>query len=96
MRPSIVLNEHRAEIRRIVEANKAMNPRIFGSVARGEDEDGSDLDILVDTTPNTSLLDIGIIQDALVRLLGVDVDVLTPKGLSATFRAAVIVEALPV
>ena len=94
MRPSIALNEHRAEIRRIVEANRAVNPRIFGSVARGEDEDGSDLDILVDTTPTTSLLDIGIIQDALVRLLGVDV--LTPKGLSATFRAAVIVEALPV
>ncbi|WP_158902303.1 nucleotidyltransferase family protein [Burkholderia sp. L27(2015)] len=96
MRPSIALNEHRAEIRRIVEANKAVNPRIFGSVARGEDEDGSDLDILVDTTPTTSLLDIGIIQDALVRLLGVDVDVLTPKGLPATFRAAVIAEALPV
>ena len=96
MRPSLALNQHRSEIRRIVEANRAMNPRVFGSVVRGEDEDGSDLDILVDTTPDTSLLDIGIIQDALVRLLGVDVDVLTPKGLPETFRAAVIAEAVPV
>jgi len=96
VRPSLALNQHRSEIRRIVEANRAMNPRVFGSVVRGEDEDGSDLDILVDTTPDTSLLDIGIIQDALVRLLGVDVDVLTPKGLPETFRAAVIAEAVPV
>lgn len=96
MRPSFALNQHRSEIRQIVEANKAMNPRVFGSVVRGEDEDGSDLDILVDTKPDTSLLDIGIIQDALVRLLGVEVDVLTPKGLPETFRATVIAEAVPV
>ena len=96
MRPSFALNQHRLEIRQIVEANKAMNPRVFGSVVRGEDVDGSDLDLLVDTKPDTSLLDIGIIQDALVRLLGVDVDVLTPKGLPETFRAAVIAEAVPV
>ncbi|NLP59817.1 nucleotidyltransferase [Paraburkholderia sacchari] len=73
-----------------------MNPRVFGSVARGDDEDGSDLDILVDPTPETSLLDIGIIQDALVQLLGVVVDVLTPKALPESFRAAVIAEAKPV
>lgn len=96
MRPSLALDQHRSEIRQIVEANRAMNPRVFGSVVRGDDEDGSDLDILVDTKPDTSLLDIGIIQDALVRLLGVEVDVLTPKGLPETFRAAVIAEAVPV
>ncbi|WP_331253397.1 nucleotidyltransferase family protein [Paraburkholderia sacchari] len=79
-----------------MKANKAMNPRVFGSVARGDDEDGSDLDILVDPTPETSLLDIGIIQDALVQLLGVVVDVLTPKALPESFRAAVIAEAKPV
>lgn len=96
MRPSVALNEHRAEIRQIVETNRAANPRVFGSVLRGEDTDDSDLDLLVDTMPNTSLLDIGIIQDALVRLLGVNVDVLTPKGLPESFRAMVIAEAVPV
>jgi predicted nucleotidyltransferase len=96
MRPSIALNAHRAEIRRIVETNKAANPRVFGSVVRGEDADGSDLDILVDPLPNTSLLDIGIIQDELVRLLGVNVDIVTPKGLPDSFRARVMAEAVPI
>lgn len=96
VRPSAALNAHRSEIREIVKANKAMNPRVFGSVAHGDDKDGSDLDILVDPTPETSLLDIGIIQDTLVQLLGVEVDVLTPKALPESFRATVIAEAKPV
>lgn len=96
MRPSTALNTHRARIREIVIANNAMNPRVFGSVAHGDDEEGSDLDLLVDPTPETSLLDIGIIQDTLVQLLGVDVDVLTPKALPESFRSTVIAEAVPV
>ncbi|NIE68575.1 nucleotidyltransferase domain-containing protein [Burkholderia sp. Ax-1719] len=96
MRPSTALNAHRARIREIVIANNAMNPRVFGSVAHGDDNEGSDLDLLVDPTPETSLLDIGIIQDTLVQLLGVDVDVLTPKALPESFRATVIAEAVPV
>ncbi len=96
MRPSEALNQHRDDIRRIVAANKAVNPRVFGSVVRGEDADGSDLDILVDPLPETSLFDIGGIQYELQYLLGVPVDVLTPKGLSIKFRAAVLAEAVPV
>lgn len=96
MRPSSALKAHRAEIREIVKANKAINPRVFGSVVHGDDKDGSDLDILVDPMPETSLLDIGIIQDTLAQLLGVNVDVLTPKALPESFRAAVIAEAEPI
>ena len=48
MKPSIALQTHRKEIRRIVAANRASNARVFGSVAAGEDSDGSDLDLLVD------------------------------------------------
>lgn len=96
MKPSTALNAHRAEIREIVKANRAMNPRVFGSVVHGDDKDGSDLDLLIDPTPETSLLDIGIIQDALAQLLGVEVDVLTPKALPESFRAVVIAEAEPV
>ena len=96
MKPSTALNAHRAEIREIVKANRALNPRVFDSVLHGDDRDDSDLDILVDPTPETSLLDIGIIQDALAQLLGVEVDVLTPKALPESIRAAVTAEAEPV
>ena len=96
MRPSEVLHSHRVAIRRIVEAHRACNARVFGSVARGVDTDGSDLDILIDPTPDTTLFDIGAIRFELAELLGVRVDVLTPKGLPAKFRELVLAEALPV
>jgi len=83
----------REAIRRIVMAHRAENPRVFGSVARGEDTDGSDLDLLVDPTPETSLLDIGAIRHELLVLLGVPVDVVTPRALPEKFRAKVLAEA---
>ena len=71
-------------------------PRVFGSVALGTDTEDSDLDILIDPTPDTSLFDIGAIRHELLQLLGVPVDVLTPKALPEKFRAAVLAEAVPV
>ena len=73
-----------------------MNARVFGSVLRGEDTEQSDLDILIDPTPKTSLMDVAAIQIELEELLGVSVDVLTPKALPEKFRFDVIAEALPV
>lgn len=96
MKPSEALQLHRLDIREIVEQNRTLNPRVFGSVIHGNDTDGSDLDLLVDPTPNTTLLDIARIQNRLQQLLGVQVDVLTPKALPEKFRAAVLREALPV
>ena len=96
MRPSEVLHSHRVAIRRIVAAHRACNARVFGSVARGVDTDDSDLDILIDPTPETTLLDIGAIRFELAELLGIRVDVLTPKGLPEKFRDLVLAEALPV
>jgi uncharacterized protein len=96
MRPSEALSAHRAEVRKIVAANHAINARVFGSAIRGEDHDGSDLDLLVDPTPETTLLDIARIQSRLEKLLGVSVDVLTPKALPESFRARVVAEAVPV
>ncbi len=96
MKPSEALERHREDIRRIVTANRACNPRVFGSVLHGEDNENSDLDILVDTLERTSLLDIGGIQDALEELLGVRIDVLTPMGLPQRFRDKVLAEAMPV
>jgi len=96
VRPSEVLHSHRVAIRRIVAAHRASNARVFGSVARGVDTDDSDLDILIDPTPDTTLFDIGAIRFELGELLGIRVDVLTPKGLPEKFRDLVLAEALPV
>ena len=96
MKPSTALANHRAAIRRIVESHRARNARVFGSVLRGEDTERSDLDILVDPTPDTTLLDIGAIRHELGQLLGVPVDVLTPGALPETFRADVLAQARPV
>ena len=93
MKPSDALERHRTAIRDVVEANRATNARVFGSVVRGVDTEGSDLDVLVDPTDNTTLLDIGAIRGALSDLLGVQVDVLTPMALPDRFRDAVLSEA---
>ena len=96
MRPSAALESNRAGIRRIVEAHRASNPRVFGSVLHGDDAEGSDLDLLIDPTAETSLFDIGAIRLELGVLLGVPVDVLTTNSLPDKFRARVIAEARPV
>lgn len=95
MKPSEALRLHRYAIRRIVESHRARNVRVFGSTARGEDEDGSDLDLLIEPTPETTLFDIGAIRHELLELLGVPVDVLTPNALPEKFRAQVLAEAMP-
>ena len=96
LKPSEALHVNRAAISRVVESHRARNARIFGSVLRGEDTDSSDLDILIDPTPETTLFDIGAIRHELGKLLGVPVDVLTPNALPDKFRAAVLAEARPV
>ncbi len=96
MKPSEALRIHRDAIRRVVESHRACNARVFGSVVHGDDSEGSDLDILIDPTPETTLFDIGAIRHELLQLLGVPVDVLTPKALPARFRDVVLAEAMPV
>lgn len=96
MKPSLALTSHREAIRRVVESHRARNARVFGSVVHGDDVEGSDLDILIDPTPETTLFDIGAIRHELLQLLGVPVDVLTPKALPERFRAIVLAEAVPV
>ena len=59
MQPSVWLNENREAIRAAAERNRTANPRAFGSVLRGEDREDSDIDILVDALPDTSIFDLG-------------------------------------
>lgn len=95
MRPSIALQTHRDAIRAIALRHKVTNVRVFGSVVHGDDTEGSDLDILVEPTAETTMMDIAKIQLELGQLLSVAVDVVTPKGVPAKFRSQVIAEAQP-
>lgn len=93
MKPSLALANHRETTRKVVEANRAANPRVFGSVLRGEDAESSDLDILVDPASDMSLFDLGAIHYELNRLLGVPVDIVTPAALPARVRERILAEA---
>ena len=96
MRPSIALDLKRSAIREAAARFRTANPRVFGSVLRGTDREGSDLDLLVDALPGTTLFDLGGLQVELESLLGVHVDLLTPADLPPKFRAKVLAEAQPV
>ena len=93
MKPSVALETHRATIRTVVAKHRACNARVFGSVLRGEDGEGSDLDILIEPTTATTLMDVAAIQVELEKMLGVTVDVLTPNALPDKFRSIVLSEA---
>ena len=96
MKTSDAFHKHRTEIRSVVAAYRATNARVFGSVLHGTDTKGSDLDLLVDPTAETTLLDIARIKGTLQSLLGIQVDVLTPNALPDSFRDRVLTEAEPV
>jgi len=91
---SDVIGPHRDEVLRLIAKNRASNPRVFGSVARGTASRRSDIDLLVDFAPEASAFDqVGLIQD-LEDLLGRTVDVAEPGGLHWLIRAQVMWEAV--
>jgi predicted nucleotidyltransferase len=89
------LENRRDDILNIAASHGARNVRVFGSVARGDARPDSDLDILVDMEPGRSLFDLGGLLYDLQSLLGVEVDVVTEKGLRPRIRAQVLQEAVP-
>ena len=96
MKPTVALELNRSAVREAVSRFYTANPRIFGSVLHGDDQEGSDLDLLVDALPGTTLFELGGRQAELEDLLGVRVDVLTPDDLPPKFRQQVLAEAQPV
>ena len=82
MKPSIALERNRKQVHEILAGFRMCNPRIFGSAARGEDTDISDLDILIDAPPDASLYDLMQVEIELEAILGCRVEVLT-KGFMA-------------
>jgi hypothetical protein len=95
MRPSEALRDRLEEVRAVIARYPVANPRVFGSVARGEDDEGSDLDLLVDATDRASLFDIAGLEIDLADLLGVRVDVITSGGLTERISPAVLRDARP-
>jgi len=96
VKPSAALDLQRDTVRETVGRFRAANPRVFGSVLHGTDQDGSDLDLLVDALPGATLFDLGGLQMDLEDMLGVAVDLLTPGDLPPRFRERVLAEAAPV
>jgi hypothetical protein len=90
-----LLREKREEILRICSKYGARDVRVFGSVARGDADQQSDLDFVVTLEPGRTLFDLGGLQYELEQLLGCRVDVVTEKGLRARIRERVLKEAVP-
>ena len=96
VRPSLSLKLKRQAVLAAATRFRAANPRVFGSVAHGNDREGSDIDLLVDPLPEATLFDLGGLQFELEALLGVPVDLLTPGDLPVKFRAQVLADAQPI
>jgi hypothetical protein len=96
MRPSEALELNRQAVRDIALSHRVSSVRVFGSVVRGDDTEGSDLDLLVDPLPGITLFDLGAIQVELEEMLNISVDVVTPGDLPVRFRAQALKEAVPV
>ena len=73
----------------------AHNVRVFGSVARGENDAQSDIDFLVDLEPGRSLLELIRLQRELEALLARKVDVVSSRGLRERVRERILQEAVP-
>jgi predicted nucleotidyltransferase len=90
-----LLRENREEILRIAEKHGASNVRVFGSVARGEADERSDIDLLVRMEPDRGLLNHAALWLELEKLLGREVDVVSEKGLRPRVREHVLRDARP-
>jgi len=90
------LKEKREEILRIAAKYGAHNVRVFGSVARGEADQRSDIDLLVEFEPSRSLLDHAGLWLELQEALGCHVDVVSDRGIKARIRERVLREAVPI
>ena len=93
MRPSDALASKRDLVLALAASRGARALRIFGSVARGDDHDGSDIDLLIDMPLGTSLLQIVGLQHEIEDALGVRVDLCTERELHPALRPRILAEA---
>jgi len=90
-----VLKEKRNEILKIAAKYGATNIRIFGSVARGESDESSDIDFLVQFSPGVTLMRQAALVRELEALLGGKVDIVSERGLRPKVRERILKEAIP-
>jgi len=93
MRPSQAIVSQRDTILRLAAQHGASRVRVFGSAARGEDHEGSDLDLLVDLPGGTSLLRIVGLQLDIADALGLKVDLCTESELHPDLRQRILAQA---
>ena len=89
-----LLERHRSEILRVASSHGARNVRVFGSRARGEGDEQSDVDILVELERGRTLLDLVRLKRELEELTHRDVDVVTDDGLSPILRDTILSQAV--
>lgn len=93
--PEIILKEKKQEVLALTERYGVENIRVFGSAARGEADEKSDLDLLVSVRKGTSLWELIELEDALTSLLKVKVDLVSDKGVSPYLKDRIFQEAKP-
>lgn len=96
MRPSQALATHRDKLLEIAAARGARNVRVFGSVLSGLDTEESDLDLLIDIAPGTSLLSVVGLQLDIADALGVKVDLCTERELHPELKDRILAQARPI
>ena len=96
MKPSVSLANNREQVREVLQRFGMTNPRIFGSVARNEDNDASDLDILIDARTGTSLHHMAAAEVVLEAILGCRVQVLTRGFLAPDVAERAQTDLLPI
>ena len=89
-----ILKSKREQILRTAKEHGASNVRVFGSVARGEADEQSDIDLLVDFEPGKTLFNHAALSIALQQLMGIQVDVISSRGLKERIRERVLREAV--
>ncbi|MBI5709384.1 MAG: nucleotidyltransferase family protein [Candidatus Eisenbacteria bacterium] len=95
MRVGELVKAKREDILRVAAKHGARNLRVFGSVARGDADEQSDIDLLVEMEPGRSLLDHAALWLELQDLLGCKVDVVSERGIKPRIRDRVLAEAVP-
>lgn len=88
------LRRHRRAVLELAARRGARNVRVFGSVARGEDTEASDVDLLVDLDEGVGVVALAGLRRELTELLGVEVDVVPTGTLKAGIRDTVVAEAI--
>ena len=95
MKPSARLHAHLDQVIETISRYPVRNPKLFGSAARGDDIDASDIDILVDPTGDTSYFDLACLEMELESILGCRVDVVTPGSLASDISKGISADLKP-